>query len=212
MIKLKNLLILSCCAVLLTGCELYGLLKDFTDKEEGTVVLNDGKTYTGRVSMPLCNSKNVTVATADSQKIKIPAENISVLNVWKNTHKEAVHSLVYRQYIYNLKKNKVLKPQWMAVIESGKNVYFCALSYKYSIPSSGAMKITSVKNGSIYYLAFIKGDKIGKFVALNGYPERSWRKNMINLLSDDPVLCEKLKNMDIEASDMATIAKQYNPK
>ena len=44
---------LLCFAVfLLGGCQIYSVVKDATDREEGRVVMKDGTEYVGRVKMP----------------------------------------------------------------------------------------------------------------------------------------------------------------
>lgn len=209
--QLKKIVPVLLSAAMLAGCQIYSIVKDATDKEDGQVITKDGRAYTGRVSMPNCNTKSITVATPDSQKVKLASEDIAVLAVWKKTHPDMVHPLVHMPYKWIGKKAKVRKAQWMALIEAGEHVEFYALSYNYSIPGSGALKITSVKNGSISYIGRKKGEDTGTTIGINGGGTRAWRKVMMEFLADDPVLCERLKNLEIKPTDMEKIAKEYNP-
>lgn len=208
--RLSHILSLLSLTALFTSCQIYGIVKDITDKEDGQIQTKDGRQYVGRVSMPNCNTKSITVNTLDSQHVKVASDEIAVLAVWKKTHPEKVHPLVHMPYKWQGKK-KTSKAQWMAMIEAGEYLEFYALSYNYSLPSNGDIRISSVKGGSISYIGRRAGDSIGTVVAVNGYPTRALRKNMMEFLADDPVLCEKLKNMEIKPGDMETIAKEYNP-
>lgn len=38
---------------MLSGCEIYSLVKDLTDKEEGRITTTDGKVLTGRILTPI---------------------------------------------------------------------------------------------------------------------------------------------------------------
>ncbi|PVZ08726.1 hypothetical protein C7382_11272 [Porphyromonas loveana] len=40
---------------------------------------------------------------------------------------------------------------------------------------------------------------------------RAVRKNLFDYLSDDPVFCKKLTNLEIEPDEYKTIAIEYNP-
>lgn len=197
--------------LMLSGCEIYGIVKDATDKEDGRIITKDGTTYTGRVEMPNANTKKVTIHTLDSQKYVVEAENIEAMVVWKSTHKDIQHVLQYLPSRWFGKKDKVKNPMWMALIESGPNVDFYACSFNYSIPSDGAMKISSIKGGSIVYYGLKKGDTVAHALHMTDYAKRSARKGMLEYFSDDPVLCKKLTDLEIEPGDFEAIAKEYNP-
>lgn len=196
--------------MMLSGCEVYSLVKDATDKEEGRILTTSGKTYQGRVEMPNVNTKNLTIITADSVKTVIKAEEIKDLIVWKKTHTDIKHVLHYLPS-YWFGKDKERKPMWMALIYSGPYVDFYACSFNYSIPSNGDLKISSVKGGSIAYYALKKGQRVAKALHMTDYSKRSARKGLVEYFADDPVLCKKLTDLEIEPSDLETIAKQYKP-
>ena len=80
---------------MLSGCEIYSLVKDLTDKEEGRITTTDGKVLTGRVEMPNANTKKLTIVTVDSQKTVLNCEDIKELVVWKKTHTDIKHVLQY---------------------------------------------------------------------------------------------------------------------
>jgi hypothetical protein len=195
-----------------SGCEIYGLVKDLTDKEEGRITTTDGKVLTGRIMMPNVNTKKISIMTVDSQKIEVEAKDIQELLVWKKTHTDIKHVLHYLPSYQIGKAKKMRDPMWMALIASGPYLNIYACSYDYSIPSDGDLKITSVKGGSIEYYALKEGETIATGVNMSDYSKRSARKNLEEYLSDDPVLCKKLEEQEIKVRDYETIANEYNPK
>ena len=48
--KLKLGMLLCFAVFLLGGCQIYSVVKDATDREEGRVVMKDGTEYVGRVN------------------------------------------------------------------------------------------------------------------------------------------------------------------
>lgn len=200
---------------LLSSCQIYSVVKDLTDKEEGRVVMRDGTEHTGRVKMPHCNTKTIRMKTADGQKLKLKNTDIAVLGVWKKTHTDKCHYLVACPYstnkMFSTKKRKTVAPQWMAVQAQGDHVEFYCCSYKYSIPSDGSMTITSVQNGSIAFVARKKGQAEGYIIGYQGSGSKHWRTLLMEYLADDPALCEKLRNKEIEPSNLQQIADQYHP-
>ena len=71
-------------ASLLSSCQIYGVIKDATDHEEGRIVMKNGTEYVGRVKMPKCNTQNIRIKTEKWEKLK--NTDIAVLGVWKKTH------------------------------------------------------------------------------------------------------------------------------
>ena len=131
--KLKLGMLLCFAVFLLGGCQIYSVVKDATDREEGRVVMKDGTEYVGRVKMPKCNTKTVRMKTADGQKLKLKNTDIEVLGVWKKTHTDKCHFLVCHPYktnkMFSTKKEKIIKPQWMALEAQGDHVEFYSCSY-----------------------------------------------------------------------------------
>lgn len=207
---------LLCLAIpLLSSCQIYGIVKDATDQEEGRIVMKDGTEYTGRVRMPKSNTKTVNITTTNGEKLKLKNTDIAVLGVWKKTHPENCHFLVCYPYmankVFSTKKKKKIEPQWMSVEAQGDHVEFYCCSYKYSIPSSGILKISSVANGEILYVARKTGEEIGQVIGYYKSGNKYQRYLLMEYLADDPVLCEKLKNKEIDPTDLQKIADLYNP-
>ncbi len=207
---------LLCCAIFLFGsCQIYGVIKDATDHEEGRIVMKDGTEYAGRVKMPKCNTQNIRIKTNEGQKYKLKNTDIAVLGVWKKTHTDKCHFLVchpYKTYkMFSTKKEKTIKPQWMAVEAQGDHVEFYCCGFKYSIPRDGTLTITSVQNGDIYFIARKTGDETGCIIGYKGSGARHWRSLLMKYLEDDPDLCKKLESKEIDSSDLQKIADLYNP-
>ena len=206
-----------CIAVpLLSSCQIYSVVKDATDHEEGRVVMKDGTEYVGRVKMPKCNTQTIRLKTEDGQKLKLKNTDIAVLGVWKKTHTDKCHFLVCHPYettkMFSTKKKKIIKPQWMSVEAQGDHVEFYCCSYKYSIPKDGSLVITSVQNGNIMFVARKIGEETGCIIGYKGSGSKYWRSQLVEYLADDPNLCAKLKNKEIDSSGLQTIADLYNPE
>jgi len=201
---------------LLSSCQIYSVIKDATDREEGRIVMADGTEYVGRVKMPKCNTKNIRIKTDKGEKLKLKNTDIAVLGVWKKTHPDKCHFLVCHPYttnkIFSTKKEKTIKPQWMAVAAQGDHVEFYCCGYKYSIPRDGTLTITSVQNGNIAYIARKIGEENGYIIGYKGSGARHWRNLLKKYLDDDPDLCKKLEDKEIESGDLQKIADTYNPK
>lgn len=212
-IKIFGLL---CMAIpLLSSCQIYSVIKDATDHEEGRIVMKDGTEYVGRVKMPKCNTQNVRIKTENGEKLKIKNTDIAVLGVWKKTHTDKCHYLVCHPYktskMFSTKKEKTIKPQWMAVEAQGDHVEFYCCSYKYSIPRDGSLMITSVQNGDIAFVARKVGEENGYIIGYKGSGNKYWRNQLITYLGDDPTLCAKLESKEVDPADLQKIADLYNP-
>lgn len=201
---------------LLSSCQIYSLIRDVTDKEDGRVVMKDGTEYVGRVKMPKCNTKRIRIKTVGGEKLKLQNSDIAVLGVWKKSHTDKCHYLVSWPYVthkmFSTKKEKSIAPQWMALQAQGDHVEFYCCSYKYSITRDGSLVITSVQNGSIIFIARKNGDDRGRIIGYQGSGSKHWRTSLMNYLSDDPDLCKKLENKEIGPSNLQQIADLYHPK
>lgn len=195
---------------LMSSCQVYGLIKTLTDKEEGRVVMKDGTEYTGRVKMPLSYEKNLRITTTDGKKLKLKGTEVALLGVWKKSHPDDVALLVYGSYKSGKisKKRRTEKPVWMALWEKGDYLEIYKYGDKYSITSSGTFKITSYQGGLIYTLLRKKSDLVP--MCLDSYS--SHRKGLIEYLADDPELCKKLQDREIKATDLEKIADEYEPE
>ncbi len=215
--KKATFLLLACIAMFsLESCQIYSVVKDATDKEEGRIITNDGTEYVGRVKMPKCNTKTIKMKTTDGKKVKLANTDIAVLGVWKKTHTDKPYALVCHPYstnkLFSTKKRKDHKPQWMAIKEQGDHLEIYSCGYKYSIPSDGILKITSVQNGNIIYIARKTNDTTGRLIGyVDGNSKKFTRTQLMEYLSDDPDLCAKLESKEIEATDFNKIVNTYNP-
>lgn len=201
---------------LLSSCQIYSVVKDATDHEEGRVVMNDGTEYAGRVKMPKCNTKTVRLKTETGEKLKLKNTDIALLGVWKKTHTDKCHYLVCHPYVTNqmfsTKKQKKVAPQWMAVQALGDYVEFYCCSYKYSIPKDGSLTVTSVQNGNIIFIARKVGEENGYIIGYKGSGKKHWRTQLMKYLEDDSALCTKLERKEIDPDDLQKIADSYHPE
>ncbi len=195
---------------MLASCEVYGLVKDATDKEDGRIVTTSGKTYTGRVETPNANTKKLTIVMGENDKVVVDAKDIETLLMWKKTHPDMKHVLKYLpSYWLNGKERK---PMWMTPVNSGKYLEIYACSFDYTITQSGDLKVTSIKNGSINYYALKRGETKPRAFGMTDLSKRQTRKYLLEYLSDDPVLCKKLTDLEISPYDFDKIVEQYQPR
>lgn len=197
--------------VALGSCQVYQIVKDATDKEDGTVTLTDGSELTGRVLMPNVNTKSISITTLDSVKHKFPADSVAYLTLWKKTHPEMQHTLIHASYRKLNKKATVTGPYWMALIEAGENAYLCAQSFNYSIPQSGRIKIQSVKGGTIAFIAFKKGDPVGHLLGYMSAGYRFFRKTEKQVFADDKYLCRQLDSLTVSPGNLEEVIRAYTP-
>lgn len=210
---LRNLIVIATGTLLMTNCQIYSTVKDFTDREEGRLTTIDGQEYTGRVLMPKGDTKNVHITLADGTKQEVKSENVKVLEVWKKTHPDKVHPLIVRKYFRDYRAKKPYgKLVWMAPFFVGKHLMICAMSGKYSIPSDGALTVSSYQNGDVIWVAVKTNNPIGMRVGGTSDGYRYTRKALAAFLADDPVLCKRIETMKMRTDEeWQTIVDEYQP-
>ena len=60
-------------------------------------------------------------------------------------------------------------------------------------------------------LARKAGEEYGRIIGYKGSGNKYWRSQLVKFLEDDPDLCAKLENKEIEPDDLKKIADLYNP-
>lgn len=212
---LKFFVVLGLAVTLLSSCELYRMVRGATKFEEAHVVMKDGTEYEGRVCMPNCNTKKLRFKTPDGEKLKLQNTDVSFLAVWGKKHPDKYHVMMCHPYLtyslFSTKKQKVIDPQWMSLEAQGDYVEFYYCGYDYTISRKGALVITSTSGASIILIAKKAGEEAGHVLGSTDSSKRSLRKQLVEFLSDDPVLSEKLKNKEIDPTDFQDIANMYNP-
>lgn len=210
---LRNLMVMAVGMLLMSGCQIYSAVKDFTDREEGRLITLDGKEYTGRVLMPKGDTKNVQITLTDGTKQTVSSDNVKVLEVWKKTHPDKVYPLIARKYYIDYRKKEPYKKLvWMSPFFVGKHLMICAMSGKYSIQSNGTLTVSSYQNGDVIWVAVKKNDPVGMKVGGTSDSYRYSRNALSKFLADDPVLCKKIESMKIRYDeDWQTIVDEYEP-
>ena len=61
------------------------------------------------------------------------------------------------------------------------------------------------------YFALKKGETVPYGIFNTGHSKRDAKERFQEYLSDDPVLCKKLKDAEINPLEYETIAQEYNP-
>lgn len=209
---LRKLMFIVAVVSLMTSCQIYTVVKDLTDREEGRVKTTDGQSYMGRVLMPKSTTKNLKITLADETQKIINREDVAVLEVWKKTHPDKMHSLIVRRYFNYYKDKKPKKPVWMAPFFVGEHLMICAMSGKYSIPADGALKVSSYENGDVIWIAIKKGDPLGMKVGGTSDSYRYTRKALSIFLADDPALCKRIEEMKFRKDEeWQALVDAYRP-
>lgn len=209
---LRNLMVMATGALLMTGCQIYNVVKYYTDREEGRLITLDGKEYTGRVLMPKFDTKNVRITLNDGTKQTVGRDNVKVLEVWKKTHPDKVYPLIVRKFYTDYRSKKPYKsPAWMTPRFIGKNLMICVRDASYRIQSNGTLYVTTIDRIGVDIIAFKNGDDVGMTVGGNIGGYLYSRKALTFFLADDPVLCKKIEKMRMSDEDWQTIVDEYEP-
>lgn len=184
---------------------LHGIVPE---KIEGVIYTTDGNEYQGQLYAPNALTKKLTLTTNDDQKITVAAKDVAELIIWHEKRPDDKHVLLYQPYWI---KKKQKRAQWMALHESGKYLDIYASSDFYIPFSDGVLQVRSVKGGSITMLVKKKEADYPMQFSITDMSKRAVRKNLLDYLSDDPVFCKKLTDLEIEPDEYKTIAIEYNP-
>lgn len=100
--KIKNFGLLCIAIPLLSSCQIYGIVKDATDHEEGRIIMKNGTEYVGRVKMPKCNTENIHIKTENGEKIKLKNTDMQYLGYGKR------HILINAiiSYVFHIRQTK----------------------------------------------------------------------------------------------------------
>lgn len=167
--------------------------------------------------MPNFGTKKIRMKTNDGHKIKVKNTDVSILGVWKKTNTDNVAFLVCHPYItgksFSKKKRKIEDPEWMSLEAFGKYVEFYVHSSNYSINSKGVFKISSGNGrGMINYLVRKTNEELAVVIGSYKGNKNQLRQELLEYLSDDPELCRRIENMEIEPDDFSEIADKYHPQ
>lgn len=218
---------LSCVFVALTvlgmmavsSCQVVQVIISGTTYYETEIITHDDRMIAGRIggqrssNLP-SGSKTISIKT-DEGRVKIKSEQIKYMTMARKGHPEKRQTLVYMdsKYPYSRKgeqKYRIFKC-WQVLKNAGDHLLITAYGHTYSLSKDGALIITYSRDEGIKYCIQRRGDEcpilIGRSISSRSYMRKQWQE----YLADDPVLCQKIKDKEIDAFDFVTIAEQYNP-
>jgi len=159
-------------------------------------------------------AKTISIKTTEGRQ-KIKSEQIKYMTLFRKDHPEKQQTLIYTEFKepYTRKKQQMFRiwKSWQVINSIGDNLIITAYGGSYSLAKDGALIITYSTDEGIKYCISRPGDECPIFIGRSTYSRSGMRKQWQKYLSNDPVVCEKIKNKEIDAFDFKTIAEEYNP-
>lgn len=203
----------------LSSCQIAEAVIRGTTYYDTEITTKDNRTVTGRIggqrssNLP-SGSKKISIKT-DNGRQKISSGDISYMRLARKGHPEKQQTLIYTDYKVPYKKKGEQRfrtfKNWQIVKNAGDNLIITAYGHTYSLAKDGALVITYSSDEGIKYCAKRAGDDCPILIGRNTSGRSGMRKQWQEFLADDPILCEKIANKQIDAFDFAAIVEQYNP-
>ncbi|WP_294634094.1 hypothetical protein [uncultured Bacteroides sp.] len=220
--KTSNLLLAAMAvwsALTLHSCQIVELVIGGTTYYDTEITTKDNQLITGRIggqrsSNLVSGSKTISIKTDEGRK-KVKSENIQYMTLARKGHPEKQQTLVYTdcKMPYTKKGEQRFRTfkNWQVLNSVGDHLLITAYGHSYSLAKDGALLITYSRDEGIKYCIRRQNDDcpilFGRSISSRSYMRKQWQA----YLSDDPVLCQKIANKEIDAFDFTTIAEQYNP-
>lgn len=207
------------CVLTLNSCQIAQLVISSTTHYEAEIVTGDDQLVAGRIgglrssNLP-SGAKTISIKTTEGRQ-KIKSEQIKYMKLSRKGHPEKQQTLIYTDFKvpYTKRGQQMFREwkSWQVVNSVGDNLIITAFGGSYSLSKDGALVITYSMDEGIKYCIRRPGDASLIFFGRSTYSRSAMRKQWQEYIADDPVLCEKIKNKEIDAFDFKTIAEQYNP-
>lgn len=209
-----------CGVFMLSSCQIVEFAVAGSTYYDTEITTKDGKLITGRIggqrssNLP-SGSKKISIKT-DEGRLKVKSEDIKYLTLSRKSHPEKKQTLVYTTTRQSYTKKGVQKfyefKCWHALNSVGDHIIITAYGHTFSLAKDGALVITYSSDEGIKYCLQREGDEYPIYFARSITSRSSLRKIWQEWLADDPVLCKKIANKEIDAFDFTKIAEEYNPK
>lgn len=192
-----------------------GIPIGYTRDVEGTVVLKDGETIVGNLTIPGSFDKEVNV----NNKM-ISADKIEYIDA-HHSKSENSYRFVYTE-LNRYKKNGELKnwqrkPGWIVLLQSGEKANMYKFAPQYRMNSSGEL-LLQINHHSVFPIFGIKsGTKQAIMISISSSDDaleigtRSLFQNSAkHFFADNPSLVKKIENKELGIRDIPTIFNLYN--
>jgi len=207
------------CILTLHSCQIATLVISSATHYDTEIATKDDRIVTGRIGglrsshLP-SGAKTISIKTAEGRQ-KIKSEQIKYMHLARKDHPEKQQTLIYTEFKepYTRKGQETFRTwkSWQVVNSIGDNLIITAYGGSYSLSKNGTLIITYSTDEGIKYCIRRPGDECPIFIGRSTYGRSSMRKQWQKYLSNDPVLCKKIKDKEINAFDFKTIAEEYNP-
>lgn len=204
----------------LSSCQIAQIVSNGTTFYETEITTTDNRLITGKIggqrsaNLP-SGSKTISIST-DAGRQKIKSETIRYMKLSRKNLPEKQQTLVFTEYKIPYTKKGEQKfrtyKNWQVINSIGDNLVVTAYGHTYSLAKDGALVITYSRDTGIQYCLQRPGDDCPIHFGRNTASRSSMRKQWQKFLADDPVLCGKIHNKEIDAFDFKTITEQYNPQ
>lgn len=199
-------ILLDCAIVLLVvcgmvSCQIVTGAIDVAREVKGfpvVVTLQDGTVVTGEAKLPNGGTKKVTVKGEDGERHKLQAEDILTLTAWNDKAPDMKYAMVFRD------------KHWLVPEAVGEHLMVFALAVDYFIEKDGDMVL---KGEHFSFYGFRPGEETGTLLGTTHFANSNKlaRKYLMEYLADDPEMCERIRDKDIEPFDYKRICEEYNP-
>jgi len=207
------------CVLTLGSCQVAQLVISGTTYYETEITTYDNQLIAGRIggqrssNLP-SGAKTISIKNTDGRQ-KVKSEQIKYMKLSRKDHPEKQQTLIFSDWKWPYVKKGQQKfrtfKNWLVINSIGDHLIITAFGGSYSLAKDGALIITYRRDEGIKYCISRPKDDcpilIGRSISSRSSMRKQWQEH----LSDDPVLCEKIKNKEIDAFDFKTIAEQYNP-
>lgn len=207
------------CVLTLDSCQIAQLIISSTTHYDAEIATKDERLVAGRIgglrssNLP-SGAKTISIKTTEGRQ-KIKSEQINYMKLARKNHPEEQQTLIYTDVKepYTRRGQQMFRDwkSWQVINSVGDNLIITAFGGSFSLSKNGALVITYSMDEGIKYCIRRPGDASLIFFGRSTYSRSAMRKQWQEYLADDPVLCEKIKNKEIDAFDFKTIAEQYNP-
>lgn len=194
----------------------------------GTVYLKNGEGKTGRVQMPSPTSKFINIIetlNGAATQSNIPREEIDRVELFNSAAPDKIHVASYMTLNPTLGRKA---DRWVVLLAEGTYASAYVAADGYDIESDGSLKlignlqVTTGSSGQMIVVAresfpiymMKKGEKKLKYVTLTKgmqFAGSSFRSAVSRFLSDDPELCEYIRDKKLEINNIGDIINSYNP-
>ena len=208
------------CLSMLHSCQVAQLINNGTTYYDTEITTVDNKLITGKIggqrssNLP-SGAKTISIKT-DEGRQKIKSESIKYMTLSRKSLTEKRQTLVWTEYRIPYKKKGEQRfrtyKNWQVLNSVGDHLIITAYGNTYSLAKDGALVITYTRDTGIQYCLQRHGDDCPIHFGRNTSSRSFMRKQWQEYLSDDPVLCEKIRSKEIDAFNFTAIAEQYSPK